>query len=258
MADTRMIRKAIVDSECFNAPDWFAQNVFFRIMLHADDYGLFDGRIKYVRSVLFGMCLERVREADLQRALKDCERAGLIRFYSVGGKPYLHILKFGQRIQSAPKYPIPPDYELIKDGKTGCELRPKDGEPPESTVNHGEPPESTAYTESKTKSNNKTTHTQPREGAGGVQALPRSVEEVLGYMHNMPHCGLQGPEAEECARKFFDTGEECGWLTKNGLPINDWRASCRKWVQSWQLNSRYQSSANCSSKYNNYNLRIDG
>lgn len=104
---------------------------------------------------------------------------------------------------------------------------------------------------------NNTTHT-PREGAGGVQALPRSVEEVLGYMHNMPHCGLQGPEAEECARKFFDTGEECGWLTKNGLPINDWRASCRKWVQSWQLNSRYQSSANCSSKHNNYNLRIDG
>lgn len=102
--------------------------------------------------------------------------------------------------------------------------------------------------------NNKTTHTPPREGAGGVQALPRSVEEVLGYMHNMPHCGLQGPEAEACARKFFDSGEECGWLTKNGLPINDWRASCRKWVQSWQLHERYQGASPCNGK--NYTLDI--
>lgn len=89
---------------------------------------------------------------------------------------------------------------------------------------------------------NKTTHT-PRADSGSVQALPRSVDEVLAYMLSMPHCGLQGPEAEECSRKFFDSGEECGWLTKNGLPVNNWHASLRKWVQSWQQHDTHPAAA---------------
>lgn len=259
MADTRMIRKALLDSERVNGLDWFAQVFYFRLLLVADDFGLYDGRVAFMRAQMYGMCLDRVREADLQRALRDCERAGLIRFYEAGGKPYVMVLRYGQRCRKAPKYPLPPHFQVVKRGHEYELVEDDSDNLQQAAANCGELQQKAAYaeseSESETEANNKTTHTLPREGAGGVQALPRSVDEVLACMGNMPHCGLQGAEAEECARKFFDSGEECGWLTKNGLPVNNWHASLRKWVQSWQLHTRYQTTSRENRK-NNYSLDI--
>lgn len=109
MADCRVIRKGFVDSDRVNTLSWFAECVYHRLLLVADDYGLYDARTAYLRSQLFGLKLDAVREADLQRALADVERAGLVRFYSVEGKPYLQLLNYGQRTQSKPRFPLPPD-----------------------------------------------------------------------------------------------------------------------------------------------------
>lgn len=109
MADCRVIRKGFVDSDKVNSLSWFAECVYHRLLLVADDYGLYDARLAYLRSQLFGLKLDAVREADLQRALADVERAGLVRFYSVEGKPYLQLLNYGQRTQSKPRFPLPPD-----------------------------------------------------------------------------------------------------------------------------------------------------
>lgn len=109
MADCRVIRKGFVDSDRVNSLSWFAECLYHRLLLVADDYGLFDARLPFLRSQLFGLKLDAVREADLQRALADVERAGLVRFYSVEGKPYLQLLNYGQRTQSKPRFPLPPD-----------------------------------------------------------------------------------------------------------------------------------------------------
>lgn len=109
MAETRLIRRGFVDSDKVNSLSWFAECVYHRLLLVADDYGLFDARLPFLRSQLFGLKLDAVREADLQRALADVERAGLVRFYSVEGKPFLQLLNYGQRTQSKPRFPLPPD-----------------------------------------------------------------------------------------------------------------------------------------------------
>ena len=127
MAETRVIRRGFVDSDRVNSLSWFAECLYHRLLLVADDYGLFDARLPFLRSQLFGLKLDAVREADLQRALADVERAGLVRFYSVEGKPYLQLLHYGQRTQSAPRFPLPPGVEVAaRGGGSRC-----------ATVEHG-------------------------------------------------------------------------------------------------------------------------
>lgn len=127
MAETRVIRKGFVDSDKVNSLSWFAECLYHRLLLVADDYGLFDARLAYLRSQLFGLKLDAVREADLQRALADVERAGLVRFYHVDGKPFLQLLNYGQRTQSQPRFPLPPDMASAEvRGGSRC-----------VTVNHG-------------------------------------------------------------------------------------------------------------------------
>lgn len=115
MAGSRMIRKGFNDSDRVSRLDsWFAECFYHRLLLVADDFGFYDARPAYLRAQLFCTKLDKVREADVSRALLECERAGLIRFYEVEGKPYLEILRYGQRCdKTKPKWPVPPDFTEV-------------------------------------------------------------------------------------------------------------------------------------------------
>ena len=115
MAGSRMIRKGFNDSDRVSRLDsWFAECFYHRLLLVADDFGFYDARPAYLRAQLFCTKLDKVREADVSRALLECERAGLIRFYEVEGKPYLEILRYGQRCdKTKPKWPTPPDFTEV-------------------------------------------------------------------------------------------------------------------------------------------------
>lgn len=105
-----MIRKGFNDSDRVSAlGTWFDECFFHRLLLVADDFGFYDARPSFLRAQLFGTKLEKVREADVSRALLECERAGLIRFYEVDGKRYLEVQRYGQRCdKTKPKWPVPP------------------------------------------------------------------------------------------------------------------------------------------------------
>ena len=115
MAGSRMIRKGFNDSDRVSRLDsWFAECFYHRLLLVADDFGFYDARPAFLRAQLFCTKLDKVREADVSRALLECERAGLIRFYEVEGKPYLEILRYGQRCdKTKPKWPVPPDFTEV-------------------------------------------------------------------------------------------------------------------------------------------------
>ena len=106
MAGSRMIRKGFVDSDRVSGLDsWFTECFFHRLLLVADDYGFYDARPAYLRAQLFSTKLDKVREADVSRALLECERAGLVRLYEVDSKRYLEILRYGQRCdRTKPKW----------------------------------------------------------------------------------------------------------------------------------------------------------
>ena len=105
-----MIRKGFVDSDrVSDLGTWFDECFYHRLLLVADDFGLFDARPSYLRAQLFCTKLDKVREADVSRALLECERAGLVRLYEVDGKRYLEIAQYGQRCdKTKPKWPTPP------------------------------------------------------------------------------------------------------------------------------------------------------
>lgn len=220
----RILRDGWKDSDSIVDLSWREQVFFIRLLSTVDDFGRYDGRTSMLRVACYPLELHKMSEQDLESCLCACEAAGLIKLYSVQGKRYVEVQKFNQRMRAKEsKYPDPSENDSHMTGI--CQSH-------DSHMSDTCPLKAESESETETKTN-KTTHT-PRGSAGSVQALPRSVEEVLNHMLSMPHCGLSGAAAEECARKFFDSGEECGWLTKNGLPVNNWHASLRKWVQSWQ------------------------
>jgi hypothetical protein len=220
-----IIRRGFCDSDRIAAlPGWFEECVFHRLLLHGDDHGLLDARPSFLRSLLFPLQTDRVREADVSRALHACESAGLIRFYKCpDGKSFLEIQNYGQRNdKTKPKYPLPPWRIPDASGKfpeipaidvDGYEDEDEVSIPPtrvSTTVDTSSPP-------------------KPR------QTLPESQDQVMAYMAAQPNCGLKGQELAACAFTFFDDAESVGW-THKGQPIRNWKAAARSYLHRWQLN----------------------
>lgn len=255
MAESRLIRRGLLDSERFNALGWQAQSVYFRLLLVADDFGLFDARPAFLRAQLFGMCLDRVREADLQRGLAACEEAGLVRFYAVAGKPYLMIERYGQRGKGRPKFPLPPGFALVavKAGRsTEWEMAPQEsaavrGGPPRVAADDGGSPRPAALVEDgvgvaygveDADADGFADGESPGNAAGGCssQGLPPPPGEVARTMGALSLANLQGAVLEECAARFVDDCGATGWCGRNGLPLRDWRAAARNYARRYAEN----------------------
>lgn len=97
-----------LESERVNSLSGPAEKFFWRLMCAADTHGRMDARPAMLRIKLYGLQLDKIRESDMQRLLLECEQAGLVRSYEVGKKPYLQILRYGQRLRTKSKYPAPP------------------------------------------------------------------------------------------------------------------------------------------------------
>jgi len=105
----RLLREAILDSDKVAALNW-AEEVFYRrLMSVVDDYGRFDARPEFLKSKLYPVQASKVNTSDVAKWRQATVEAGLVRVYCHGGKEYLEILNFGQRIQSVSKWPPPPD-----------------------------------------------------------------------------------------------------------------------------------------------------
>lgn len=212
----RIIRDGILTSDKFNElKKWEQEAFFFRLMLIVDDYGRYDGRPVVLRSAMYPMKLETMRETNIERCLDALEAAGLVRLYLVKGKRYLEIVNFGQRIQSKPKWPGPTEV---------------DGELPLSTVDHGGQPHSTATV-----------------GVGGecedeigmdssgdlpLRSCPIDEAEAVAFLQSETRTGnikLSLDEAETAARIFYAEASGRGWIDSKGFPLADWKSALKAW-----------------------------
>ena len=164
MAESRLIRRAILDSEKFNSLSWSAQNFYLRLLLVADDYGLCDARPVMLRCALYPLALDKVSESDVSSGLAACEDAGLVRCYLVEGKEYLQIANYGQRQRTAAKYPLPP-----WQGKNDRNLQ-------QVAANCGRLQQNAAQTQTQSQTETQT-HTQPQQCA---RAHARDEAEARG------------------------------------------------------------------------------
>lgn len=118
----RLLREGILGSDRVNRLD-AAEEVFYRrLMSKVDDHGLYDARVPMLRSSLYPLRVDRVREADISRWIAACEKAGLIVLYVNAGKPFLQMLDTGWTVRSEPKYPRPtdPGSTILTASESGC------------------------------------------------------------------------------------------------------------------------------------------
>lgn len=105
---SRLLREGILSSERVDSLDAAAEVFYRRLMSKVDDHGLYDGRPSILRSSLYPLRVDRVREADITRWIAACEKAGVIALYAHEGKPYLQMLDTRWVARSEPKYPKHP------------------------------------------------------------------------------------------------------------------------------------------------------
>lgn len=129
----RVVREGIIKSELVDKLSFSAEVFYRRLMSVADDYGRYDGRSVILRADLFPLRSDRIDLEDIGDWKRECEIAGLIKIYLVGGKEFLEVLNFNQRLRSMKsKYP-PADVSSCPqmaavDG--GCQQLPADDSKP--------------------------------------------------------------------------------------------------------------------------------
>lgn len=103
----RIIREGILTSDRVEQLDPPAEVFYRRLMSKVDDHGLYDARPSILRTSLYPLRVDRVREADIARWIAACEKAGVIALYQHDGKPYLQMLDTRWQARSEAKYPLP-------------------------------------------------------------------------------------------------------------------------------------------------------
>ena len=105
---TRLLREGILDSDAVCSLSFPAEVFYRRLMSVVDDFGRFDGRAAVLKSRLYPLQSDKVREADIPRWIAECETAGLIVLYTVAAKPYILFRKLGVPRAKDSKRPAPP------------------------------------------------------------------------------------------------------------------------------------------------------
>ncbi len=107
---TRMLKESVCTSENIEKLTWFSEVCFYRLLVHCDDFGRMDGRVPVLRGSLFPL-KATLTENEIEDALQQLERVGLIGLYEEDGKRFLQVLgwKKHQRIRfHRAKYPPAP------------------------------------------------------------------------------------------------------------------------------------------------------
>jgi len=108
---TRYLKESICTSDNLALVSGDAERCFWRLVVLADDFGRFDGRLSVIRGKGFSVMLDKVSEKDIARWLAELTKANLIAPYSVNGKPYIQVVTLTEhnhpRAQTS-KYPEPP------------------------------------------------------------------------------------------------------------------------------------------------------
>ncbi len=109
------------DSEIIDKLKFEEEVLFTRLIMKADDFGNFHAKPQLIKSLLFPL-KDGIRVSDIDRWLKNIEAAGLIRFYTHNGSPFLNIVKFNQRLRQTRRiFPEPVDFQENKNMTASCQ-----------------------------------------------------------------------------------------------------------------------------------------
>lgn len=206
-------------SDPVNGLSWPGEVFYRRLMSVVDDYGRFDGRLEILRAALYPLKLGTVSTPDVSSWIAECERAGLVRTYTVNGRGYIEVAKFDQRLRAKKsKWPPPADY--------CCQM----------TADVSSPPQSAAYSESESETGTETEASTrpPSLGPPGDDLetnnhrLRSPNAETPSWGQWWAYCQKKGI-AEWYAREKFTACCENNWQQ-----IPNWRARCERVLVWWE------------------------
>ncbi len=116
----RIIKESICYSDDLDQLTAFEENVFYRLLVRVDDYGRIDARPSFLKSTLY-VTKSGISEKNVSEAVARLSSLGLVKVYTVEGKPFLCLPKWHlhQRVRdSKEKYPAPPEND-------DCEISPQ-------------------------------------------------------------------------------------------------------------------------------------
>lgn len=95
------------DSEAIDQLTAGAERFFTRLIMKVDDHGCYPANPQLLKSSLFPLKDDVTREM-CEDWLAECRAAGVVTTYQSGGKGYLNVTNFNQRLrQKNLKYPLP-------------------------------------------------------------------------------------------------------------------------------------------------------
>lgn len=107
----RILKESICTSDTISKLSFFEEVCFYRLIVNADDYGRFDGRLAILKSRMFP--LESITEKQIGDAIDKLSSVGIVTTYIVEGKPYLQIVTWADHQQVRNKRS---KYPSIEDG----------------------------------------------------------------------------------------------------------------------------------------------
>lgn len=122
----RIIKESICTSEQIDELSQGAEILFYRLMVNADDFGLFDARLKLIASKCFP--LKSIDSKRLQSDIAELCAVGLVSLYEVDGRTYGQIVSWEKHQQiraKRAKFPLPTSEsastcnQLISDASNG-------------------------------------------------------------------------------------------------------------------------------------------
>lgn len=105
----RILREGILTSSRISKLGW-AEEVFYRrLMSVVDDFGRYFADVGLLRAACYPRQLNKVSDSDVEKWLRACVAAALVRVYSAEDEEsYLELLDFKQQVRAkASKYPEP-------------------------------------------------------------------------------------------------------------------------------------------------------
>lgn len=106
----RILKESICTSDSIDGLSWFEEVVFYRLIVHCDDFGRFDGRPSIIKNSLFPLKDEKMKVKSVERAIDRLVEIGLVSRYTANGKQYIFIPTWDDhqsRRANNSKYPDP-------------------------------------------------------------------------------------------------------------------------------------------------------
>lgn len=205
----RIIKESICRSDQINDLTAFEEVLFYRLMVCADDYGRFDGRIAIIKNTLFPL-KDGIRADQIEKAINTLSSVELVERYEVAGKPFVRLTGW-DRHQSirAKKSKYPSPVEASESNAQAHESICKQMQANVPVIQSNPNPNPNPNPNARVERASKQSFSAP------------SPEMVRDYCNQMGITGVD-PQA------FVDYYDSKDWMVGRS-PMTDWHAAVRKW-----------------------------